>query len=63
MSALFEDSPRRLKHVTHRKGVGESALTLMHMYFDVFFIYNIAVVVHCGPWMNLKLKKFDYFFI
>lgn len=40
MSALFEDGPRRLKHVTNRKGVGGVLLTLMHMYFDGFYLQH-----------------------
>jgi hypothetical protein len=62
MGALFEDGPRRLKHVTNKKGVGGRVLlTLMLLHFDVFFIYGIVIMAHCGSWTNLKLKKFDFF--
>ena len=40
MSALFEDGPRWLKHVTN-KGGGGVLLTLMHMYFDVFLFTTL----------------------
>jgi len=60
MSALFEDGPRRLKHVTNKGGGG--LLTLMHIYFDFFYLQRCN---NGTLWtMNeFKTKKIRFFFI
>jgi hypothetical protein len=60
MSALFEDGPRWLKHVTNKGG--GVLLTLMHLYFDVLFYLHRCSNGTLWTMNEFKTKEIRFFF-